>query len=325
MSYTVHSRSFRENRFVYPVLSRRSKGISVGINLNPDRICNFDCIYCQVDRKKEKGTDLFSGQGKINLSPFPVDIQRICSELKETLDLVKTGQLFSAPPFDRIPPELRRLSDIAISGDGEPTTFPKFYEVVREVIRVKNENVIPAQAGIQDADKRLDSCFRRNDNNSGTFVGENMGSVPLVLITNASGLNRPEVQEAIDLMYLNHGEVWAKLDAGSDAYYKRVSRSLIPLREILRNIIGAAKRRPLVIQSCFNRIEDTPPSLEEIEDYAHRLRDIKESGGEIRLVQIYTVARPPSEDCVTPLSKEELNFIARKVQETAGLPAEIFC
>ncbi len=116
MPYTDHSRLFRENRFVYPVLSRRSKGISIGINLNPDRVCNFDCIYCQVDRKqeKEKGTDLFSLDRKINLSPFPVDVQRICSELKETLDLIKTGQLFSAPPFDRIPRELRRLSDIAI-------------------------------------------------------------------------------------------------------------------------------------------------------------------------------------------------------------------
>ena len=45
-----HERSFEANRFVYPVLSRRAGGLSVGINLNPDKICNFDCIYCQVDR-----------------------------------------------------------------------------------------------------------------------------------------------------------------------------------------------------------------------------------------------------------------------------------
>ena len=45
-----HSRLFQHNRFVYPVLSRRSRGISVGINLNPDKVCNFDCVYCQVDR-----------------------------------------------------------------------------------------------------------------------------------------------------------------------------------------------------------------------------------------------------------------------------------
>ena len=51
-----HPRTFQENRFVYPVLSRRSHGLSVGINLNPDKICNFDCIYCQVDRTSQAET-----------------------------------------------------------------------------------------------------------------------------------------------------------------------------------------------------------------------------------------------------------------------------
>ena len=51
--HTDHARAFQTNRFVYPVLSRRSHGISVGVNLNPDKICNFDCIYCQVDRRSE--------------------------------------------------------------------------------------------------------------------------------------------------------------------------------------------------------------------------------------------------------------------------------
>ena len=45
-----HDRHFRDSKYVYPVLSRRSQGISVGINLNPDRRCNFDCVYCQVER-----------------------------------------------------------------------------------------------------------------------------------------------------------------------------------------------------------------------------------------------------------------------------------
>ena len=49
--HTDHARLFEQNRFVYPVLSRRSGGISIGVNLNPDKICNFDCIYCQVDRE----------------------------------------------------------------------------------------------------------------------------------------------------------------------------------------------------------------------------------------------------------------------------------
>src|SRR6185436_17059459 len=53
ISVTLHPRSYRGSTYVYPVLSRRARGISIGINLNPDKVCNFDCIYCQVDRTTE--------------------------------------------------------------------------------------------------------------------------------------------------------------------------------------------------------------------------------------------------------------------------------
>ena len=46
-----HPRSFEQFRFVYPVVSRRSGGVSIVVNLNPDTTCNFDCVYCQVDRQ----------------------------------------------------------------------------------------------------------------------------------------------------------------------------------------------------------------------------------------------------------------------------------
>ncbi len=278
MHYTQHSRSFQENRYVYPVLSRRSKGISVGINLNPDKVCNFNCIYCQVERNGA-------------LPKIEVDISRISYELKETLDLVKTGRIFSLPPFDKTPSELRHLSDIAISGDGEPTMVPCFYEVIEEILKVRK------------------GCY---------------GDIKIVLITNASGLNRPKVQDALDILYQNNGEVWAKLDAGSDAFYRKVSRTHIPFGDIVRNLIVTAQRHPIVIQSCFNRINNQPPQGDEIERYCHLLKRLTESGGQIRLVQIYTVARPPAEDGVTPLSGEELNFIAGKVREIASLPSETY-
>src|SRR3989304_760949 len=165
MLYTDHSRTFAKNKYVYPVLSRRSRGISVGINLTPDRVCNFDCVYCQVDRTTY-------------IPHVKVDIKRISPELRETLESVISGRLFTISPFDNTPIELRHLSDIALSGDAEPTTFKNFYEVVEEIIRVK----------------QLET--------------------KLVLITNASCLNRLRVQDAIDLMYRYNGEVWAKLDAG---------------------------------------------------------------------------------------------------------------
>ena len=54
--FSSHERTFETFRFVYPVLSRRSGGLSIGVNLNPDKVCNFDCIYCQVDRTTQSET-----------------------------------------------------------------------------------------------------------------------------------------------------------------------------------------------------------------------------------------------------------------------------
>ncbi|MGI9456769.1 MAG: radical SAM protein, partial [Aeoliella sp.] len=108
--HTLHERSFAANRFVYPVLSRRSRGISVGVNLNPDKICNFDCIYCQVDRTRQSETRFVETEGLVR-------------ELKDVLRLVATGEIYETPKFANVPTELRRLNDIAFSGDGEPTTY----------------------------------------------------------------------------------------------------------------------------------------------------------------------------------------------------------
>src|SRR6202171_38305 len=104
-----HRRTFQDNRYVYAVVSRRSKGVSIGINLNPDKICNFDCIYCQVDRKTPPVVR-------------DVNMSRLRDELVDMIDLVVSGELFEMERFHDTPPALRRLNDIAFSGDGEPTT-----------------------------------------------------------------------------------------------------------------------------------------------------------------------------------------------------------
>ena len=63
-----HRRTYEDNVYVYPVVSRRSRGVSIGINLNPDKVCNFDCVYCQVDRsapgpRKDVDRDLLRAEG----------------------------------------------------------------------------------------------------------------------------------------------------------------------------------------------------------------------------------------------------------------------
>jgi len=274
-----HPRSFQSNRFVYPVLSRRSEGISIGINLNPNKICNFDCIYCQVDRREE---------AEIRF----VEMDRLLRELDAMLDLVAGGALFEVPEFATVPDRLRRLKDIAFSGDGEPTTYRNFDQIVTRVAELKSQHDLRA--------------------------------VELVLITNASLLHRPAVKRALETLHAHDGRIWAKLEAGTDAYYQRVARTKVSFQQILDNIVETAKWFPVVIQSLFLRIGGQPPPTTEIEHYCNRLNQITAIGGKIEYLQIYTVARPPAEADVSALTVEEIESIAAMVRERTGLATSVF-
>ncbi len=274
-----HDRHFQENRFVYPVLSRRSRGISVGINLNPDKICNFDCVYCQVDR---------------SIAPEfrQVEPARVLRELEETIALVQSGRLYDDPRFAEVPGSLRRLSDIAFSGDGEPTTYPDFLEIVRDVA----------------AHKRL----------------LNLGDVKLVLLTNATMLHRKEVKEALELLDANQGEIWAKLDAGSEHDYQAIDRTEIPLARILANIVAAARERAIVIQSLFVTLGGQGPGEAQIDAYCRRLGEILAAGGQIRCVQVYTVARPVAVANAGAVAAADLDRIGGTIRRQLELHVEVF-
>ncbi|MFI4875219.1 MAG: radical SAM protein, partial [Blastopirellula sp. JB062] len=125
--HTLHQRSFDDNKFVYPVLSRRSRGLSIGVNLNPDKICNFDCIYCQVNRRKESETRF-------------VETDRYFQEVDEMLRLASAGEIWKTPKFAETPSHLRRVNDIAFSGDGEPTTYRNFDELVERTAEIKRHH-----------------------------------------------------------------------------------------------------------------------------------------------------------------------------------------
>ena len=275
--HTAHPRLFQANRFIYPVLSRRSRGLSVGVNLNPDKVCNFDCIYCQVDRRSAAETTF-------------VDVDGLLAELESTLDLVASGRLYDDDRFRDVPAPLRRLNDIAFSGDGEPTTYRNIDAIVEQVAALKRRRGLDA--------------------------------VKLVMITNASMFHRPHVQTALATLDAHNGEVWAKLDAGTETYYRRIERTTIPFRRILENLRDAARVRPLVIQSLFMRVSGFGPDDAEIAAFCDRLIEIIAAGGAIGRVQVYTVARRPAELNVAPLDHAEVDRIAALVRDRVGVPVE---
>ncbi|HEV8700477.1 MAG TPA: radical SAM protein [Candidatus Polarisedimenticolia bacterium] len=277
---TLHPRSYRGSTYVYPVLSRRARGISIGINLNPDTICNFDCIYCQVDRTTEPRVRR-------------VDEERLRLELVALLREARSGALFERPEFRSVPDPLRIVRDITFAGDGEPPSYANFKGVVEDVLAIKK--------------------------------AEGFGDLKVILLTNATLIDRPKVKEAMRLMDRDHGEFWLKLDAGTEDYYRLVDRTTIPFAKVLANILDAARERPVVLQSLFMRVRGQGPAPDEIAAYCDRVSEIVSGGGRVSLVQVYTVARPPAETFVAPLADPEVERIAEEVRRRVpSIPVETF-
>jgi wyosine [tRNA(Phe)-imidazoG37] synthetase (radical SAM superfamily) len=213
-------------------------------------------------------------------------------ELGHMLDLAVSGQIWTVPPFDQTDQNLRRLNDVAFSGDGEPTSFPGFgkaCELAADLLTAR---------GLAPSTK-------------------------IVVITNATLFHQPRVQQALHFLDRHNGEIWAKLEAGTDGYYRLIERTSIPLRRVLDNILLAGRARPIVIQSLFMNVNDQPPADDEISAYVGRLRDLVAGGCQIKLVQVYTVARTTAEAYVTPLDPSRLDAIAGRVSQ-ALVPVETY-
>jgi wyosine [tRNA(Phe)-imidazoG37] synthetase (radical SAM superfamily) len=119
-----YPRNFLDNQYVYVVISPRARGLSVGLDLSPSRVCNFDCVYCEVNRKQP-----VRAQG--------LEVEVMAAELERTLDFIRSGHLRRMPAFSHLPQELLELRHVAISGDGEPTLCPEFDEVIQAVVRLR--------------------------------------------------------------------------------------------------------------------------------------------------------------------------------------------
>lgn len=114
-----HSRDSAGLLYVYPVVSRRAGGVSLGINLNPNNACNWACVYCQVPNLTRGG-------------PPPLDLVRLRAELTGFLDPAALAAFMQA----QVPETARQLVDVAFSGNGEPTSAPEFAEAVQLVVEV---------------------------------------------------------------------------------------------------------------------------------------------------------------------------------------------
>ncbi len=273
-----YPRNFLNNHFIYVVISPRARGLSVGINLTPDKRCDFDCAYCEVNRK-EPGLE----------TSMRTDV--MSAELTQTLHQIHQGRLREWPAYRNIPEELLQLRHVALSGDGEPTLSPHFVEVIQSVVHIRALGHFP--------------FFK------------------ILLITNATGLDTPEVKYGLGF-FTKQDEVWAKLDAGTQAWMEKVNRARVPLEKVLSNILMVGRQRPVIVQSLFPMLNGVEPPDEEVIQFAQRLKELRENGAQIPLVQIYSATRPTLHSEYGHLPLRSLSRIAHTVRQVSGLKAEVF-
>lgn len=213
-------------------------------------------------------------------------------ELNHLIQSVLNGDLFNHGMFKEVPENLRRLNDIAFSGDGEPTSESCFLEACKTVSQIKAEH--------------------------------NLKDVKIVLISNSTMFHKPEVQQGLDILMQHQGEVWAKLDAGTESYYQQIDKTNVPFQRVLDNILLVAKQHPIIIQTLFTIMDQEVIPDSEVEAYAKRLKYICEQEGQIKEVHLHTLARPPAYPRVESLTKTQLDYIADIIHHITQLPITTF-
>jgi wyosine [tRNA(Phe)-imidazoG37] synthetase (radical SAM superfamily) len=264
-----HDRDVAGMTYVYPVVSRRSQGVSVGVNLNVNNACNWRCIYCQVPNLKRGG-------------PPPVDLVRLEAELRQMLTEILHGDFM----IRSVPEGMRRLNDIAISGNGEPTTCPEFREVVGLIGRI------------------LDQFELR-------------GRTKVVLITNGSQTNKARVQEGLNALKDIGGEVWFKLDSATAEGLNRINQTEATPEQVFGRLKTCASLCPTWIQTCVFALDGQPPDGTEIEAYLAFLENAVGSGVALEGVMLYGLARvstQPEAPRLSALPAEWLNGLASRVE-----------
>lgn len=261
--------------YVYPVLSRRARGISLGINLHPNRVCNWQCVYCQVP-------GLHRGHAPT------IHIPQLISELQACLQWLSEHMVAGQRMHSMV-------SDIAFAGDGEPTTSPQFAEAMEAVA------ALYASRAASDRPHTLR------------------------VITNGSQLHHAHVQHALHRLAALDGEVWFKLDAGTDEEMRMVNQAHLPVALHLLRLKTSIQCCPTWVQTAvLSRTTPagavTTPSLDA---YLALLEAVKT---DVAGVLLYAISRPsqqPGSENIVAVPVELIEHYATSLRE-AGFTAQVF-
>lgn len=264
-----HDRDIAGLKYIYPVMSRRAGGLSIGINFNSNNACNWRCIYCQVP-------DLQRGNAPA------MDFALLEDELRFFLDFVLHGDFFDQ--FN-VAPEQRVIKDIAISGNGEPTSLKSFNRAVQLIGEIATE--------------------------TGVFPSSHF-----VLITNGSLIHQANVQGGLQTFARYGGEIWFKLDSATEQGRKLINNNAQSQRQLLDNLKTATELCPTKLQTCMLHYENRTWSDVEKQAYLQLLKELLDRQIDICGIMLYSIARQsfqPEADSLEKVDIEEMKAFAADI------------
>ena len=240
-----HSRNVVGLKYVYPVISRRAGGLSIGINVNTNNACNWRCVYCQVP-------ELVRGTAP------EMNFQLLEEEFKFFLDQVLNGDFYDQ--FN-VPEQNRVIKDIAISGNGEPTSIKNFDRVIALIGKIATQKKV----------------FPESD---------------FILITNGSLMHQKGVQNGLRALNRYRGQVWFKLDSATEQGRKKINNAQLSNKKVLENLQLSTTLCETSIQMCMINYLSIEESKNENKAYLQLLERFKKNQIKIAKIMMYSIARP---------------------------------
>lgn len=271
LTTTDHSRDIAGLKYVYPVISRRAGGLSIGINFNPNNACNWRCVYCQVPNLKRGSAPV-------------MDFHLLEEELRFFLDLVLHGDFYDQ--FN-VSASQRVIKDIALSGNGEPTS-------------------------LKNLDKAID-LIGQTAMEMGVFPASDF-----VLISNGSLMHQQAVQDGLKVFNKYGGQVWFKLDSATEQGRKKINDTNQTNKKTLKNLQISSRLCDTQLQTCLMDYLTPEEVKVEAEAYIEFLKQLKENQIELKKIMLYTIARPscqPESMQIKKLDGKQMKLFAEKVMQ----------
>jgi len=123
-------------KYIYGPVKSRRLGLSLGLSLTPYKVCNLDCVYCQLGSTKEKNTQRTEY----------VKIEEVLGEFKSWLL--------------QNPQKAAELDFVTLSGLGEPTLNINIGYLITQIRKLCNAHiaVITNSTLLNDPQVRLEVC-----------------------------------------------------------------------------------------------------------------------------------------------------------------------